>query len=71
MFKIKTFIIGTINNDRGTIHEGETNDLTHGRTRNKRKETNGRGAKKRQRFSKIVLEVGERKMRGEWKIMYC
>ena len=69
MFKIKNFIIRSINNDRRTSHEGETNDLTQRCTRSKRKETNGRGAKKRQRFSKIVLEVGERKTRGEWKIM--
>ena len=69
MFKIENFVIGSINNDRRTSHEGETNNLTHEHTRSKRKEKNGKGAKKRQRFSKIVLEVGERKTRGEWRIM--
>ena len=58
MFKIENFIIRSINNDRRTSHDGETNDLTHGHTRGKQKETNERETKKRQRFSKIVLEVG-------------
>ena len=69
MFKIENFIIGSITNDRWASHDGETNDLTHGHTRGKRKEANGKGANKRQRFLKIVLEVGERKTRGEWQIM--
>ena len=67
MFKIEDFIIGSTDTDRRTSHEGESSDLTHQRTRSKRKETNGREAKKRQRFSKIVLEVGERKTRGDGK----
>ena len=57
----------SINNDRRTSHEGETNDLTHGRTRSKQKEMNEKGAKKRQRFSKIVLEVGRRKREANGK----
>ena len=33
------------------------------------KNTYGKKAKKRQIFSKIILEVGERKTRGKWRIM--
>ena len=66
MFEVKNF---KIERQRKASHEGATINLTHERTRSKRKETNGKGAKKRQRFSKIVLEVGERKTRGEWQIM--
>ena len=44
--------------------EDASKKKAHGNTR-----SNGRGVKQRKRFSKIILEVGERKMRGEWQIM--
>ena len=46
MFKIKNFMIGSTNNDRRTSHDDETKDLTHGDTRSKRKETDGKRANK-------------------------
>ena len=69
MFKIENFVIGSTDKDMRTSHEGESSDLTHEHTRSERKGTNRRGAKKRQRFLKIILEVGERETRGEWRIM--
>ena len=69
LFEVKNFKIRRQRKRERASHECETNDLTHGRTRSKRKETNGKEAKKRQIFLKIVLEVGERKTRGEWQIM--
>ena len=43
-------MIGSANNYRRTRHDDETDDLTHGDTRGKRKEANGkRGRIKRQR----------------------
>ena len=51
-------MIGSTNDDRRTSHEGETNDLTHGRTRSKQKETNGRGAKKKAKVFKNCFRSG-------------
>ena len=50
-------------------HHDKASNPTHEHTKKQAKKTNGRGAKKRKIFSKIVSEVGERKMRGGWRIM--
>src|SRR4051812_31398247 len=50
-------------------HRDKANNPTHEHTKSKQRRRTEEGRRKGNFFSKIVLEVGERKTRGEWRIM--